>query len=313
MKLLNWIDETKLNFDNLALNPNAIDYFRNKTEKDLTKKQLENLAKNPNGYLVLNNINLFENKDLKKLFIIYSPYIESFENIINEDDYYWLCKNKNAKTLINKYQVYEKEKLYYLLCGNNPIFIDELKKYTNNDPNATKEFLNCCAMEVLNLFDIPGSEDYINLMFPNLENSEVCTDKSFVPCVDQFNLNSFKYSPIQKYVETGLKYILYGNGLIHKHEGNMKLLCNSLTTNELSYPIIDFYLQNNLLNKQQIYDIFFALSSKENNKAIELLKKYYQYINWSELSKNCLAIDLLFNNQDKIDYNNLSSNKAIFI
>jgi hypothetical protein len=50
-----------------------------------------------------------------------------------------------------------------------------------------------------------------------------------------------------------------------------------------------------------------------NKNAIEILKENQNKINWQILSSNKNALELLKANQDKIDYYNLSKNKGIFI
>jgi hypothetical protein len=70
--------------------------------------------------------------------------------------------------------------------------------------------------------------------------------------------------------------------------------------------IIDKYLYD------EIYDDFPMVWNwlSSNTGAVELLKKkYYYYIDWSQLSKNPEAIHLLKRNIDKIDWSNLSGNK----
>ena len=80
MKLLNWIELDKLNFNNLSLNPNAIDLLKN----NFDKINWLNMAKNPNGYLIIqDNIEILKNdKEIREIFIKNCQCMELLKNII---------------------------------------------------------------------------------------------------------------------------------------------------------------------------------------------------------------------------------------
>lgn len=315
-ELLNWIDPNKLNNSNLSKNLNSISYLKS----NRNKIDWYSLTENPYSYLIFKT-----NMDKlihKSSFIKNSMSLDLLDLETMANFKQCLLKNMYAKKYIDEiYKDRERLKLYYLLTCKNPLFYIELEQWITDKKNKqknyeeAKKFLDLCGIEVLNIHNIPHAYKYQKLFNFNTHDinehiNYVNNNEAFSPCMDFYDLNSFRYSYDVKHLENGLKYIIYGKGLIHKFEVNMKLICESISLNHLSHPLIDKYLQNNLLEKKIIEYLFFFLSS--NPDAINLLEKYIEFINWSELSKNEKAMHLLKKNKKKIDYNNLSLNLGIF-
>ncbi len=343
-----------INWINLAKNPNGYLIFKDNMDKLNNDKEIRRLfiencpcidfLRNIIKLELHNNQNTSSDVANDVVWLCGNKYAQT---LINDCfDYSCLKYYSNNKDLIYKgnheqsieerfniiRETFQRVKLVYLLRYRNPVFIPEFEKYfTENgvkNYDKAKLFLNCCAGDIHCLCEIPNTEEYQELLSPKCNKFEYYFKKggkggsnlNLAYYVDMFG--SLIYTKNIEFVKNVIDYILCDRyGWIYEIEGNVKIICKSITTNPLSYGIIDDYLKKNIFDEKLIHHLFYALSSQENSyvlspykndTAIQLLYKYKKYINWSELSKNKRAIHLLEQNKEKINWSNISLNPNIF-
>lgn len=325
--LPDWINLSDLNMGQMSLNENAIDILQNNKDKI----NWMNLAQNFNGFeIIKNNLSIFNDKKCWNIFCENTPEIPYLKrNIANINDFV-LYNNNNAGAFIREWWEYfhkytgptatedmcGRVMSYHLLRSKNIYFHLSIKKYIQYTNGNMAKYLDMCIMEVLCLYEIPGSDNLIELWhdykFPGVSRHKL-TEKDIHRkeklCMDLYNSNSCMYSIDIDYIEDVIKYVvLASNGLVHSHLGNCRSFWRSIAINPLALGLIEKYLPQ--MNEMHIRCLFEALSSKPH--AIPLLEKHLDKVNWEELSKNPFAIHILKSNPDKINYFTLSENPYIF-
>jgi len=159
--LLDWIDENKLNWNMLSLNPNAIDLL----EEHYDNIDWENLSQNPNAIKILKERIKYEQTlyDSGELYTLNEDKIDwvslsknpnaikllkdriKYENLLEDDDlddnmvdWESLSSNPNAIELLTNNQ----DKIDWKLLSKNPNAIDLLKERIEYEKTLTDEELD---------------------------------------------------------------------------------------------------------------------------------------------------------------------------
>jgi len=279
--LLNWIDPKKLNWSGLSSNPNPI----------AIHILSQNLEKIDNFSLTINrNIKEFPNKKyLNKIIMndiygtlmdnlsLYSNDIAFLEANIEKINWGNLSKNPNAIELLKKYPT----KIDWIYLSHNPnamelieMNLEKISWYNlSQNPNAI-EILRANPKRI-----------HLRCLSGNPNAIEILKEKIHWKCLSA-NPNAIKL--LREYPDMiDWKTLLSNSNAI-------ELLCDNQTK-------IKWSIMCNIHKKE-------AIELIKNN----LNKKYYKYLDWSALSSNPFAIELLKENPEMIDWWNLSSNPSIF-
>ena len=311
-KLLSWIDESKLDWNQLSKNPNAIDLLT----KNLDKIDWNQLSKNPSAIELLTK---------------------------NQDKIDWkkLSRNPNAIDLLTK----NLDKIDWSKLSANPSAIDLLTKnldkidweQLSRNPNAIElltENLDKIDFDILH-----SNSDAMDMIFDfGMENNyelnwfTLCSNSSQFAIEHIFKkIFEIQNKDITEYDCNGCNecdYCRCDNCNALYNEG---CECDVETVEEQRQDYLSDQWQNEIEDFQDGLD-WEELSKNpsaidllmqhehridweylsSNSNAIELLKQNQDKIDWSNLSLNPNAIELLQQNQDKIDWSNLSSNPNIF-
>lgn len=187
-----------------------------------------------------------------KTFCENSPEINYLRQHINSIDEYDLYSNQYVGNFICEwYSITHQDNIipkraiaYYLLTYKNRYFNSVLNRYINNKQELT-EYLNCCSLGVLNLFNIQCSTHLLEICWPNLYERNL-TDKQLYDtqhCMDCYQLESCMYCNDLKYIENVLTYVVLGNsGLIHQFDGNLDEFWSTISNNVIALQLIEKFL-----------------------------------------------------------------------
>jgi hypothetical protein len=310
--LLDWIDKGKLDWMSLSVNPNAIDLLEenyneidwnwlsiNPNAIDLLKENYDKinwyeLSTNPNAIDLLKKQIKYEKTLTKEQYnnLEFNEKINWYElsanpNAIhilkeNPDEIDWrmLLQNSNAIELLknNKHEI----KWYWL--STNPNAIDLLKERIKYENNLTKkEFNNLKYLDKIDwglLSSNPNAIDILKNNKDKIDWDEVCKNPNAIDLIEkrikyENSLTTADYNKLNYYEKIGWLELSENPNAINLIKERIKYE-NSLTT--------------------------------ENYKKLNYAKK----INWNRLSRHPNSINILKENQDKIDWLNLSQNPSIF-
>jgi hypothetical protein len=321
-KLRVWIPINKLHWDKLSLNINAIDLLRGRIEYEkklisenkyyILKRECDrinwsNLSKNPNA------IDLLEKKwvDEKK-----NEYFTFFIKI----DWDNLSENINAIDLLEKKWEEEKnlmkegkynslrssEKINWAKISENINAIDLLEKKWEEEKNLMKEgnYRSLRSNEKINWGDISNNINAINLLREKIKQEEILLENG------EYNSLTYderiNWSNLSK--NSGAIDLLYEN----KKKINWKYFSSNL--NPKAYDLLMEQMEyENKLSKYELYNLknsisISDLSKSQNPAAIKVLQKYFDRIEWGNLSYNPYAINLLIENPKRIQWLGFSKN-----
>lgn len=329
--LKKFIDIDLLDWDNLSLNENSIDFFKN--DKYINKINIQNLCNNKNkdicdiiykliweyGYDI--NIFLKKNSLNNKLLMNNPNSIDFLVTNIKKINWIQLSYNKNAIKILEKYKKN--------ICWDNlSLNENSINLFKNNIDkiNLNNLLLNPNINNFINKLNI-NLDDYYDYTDPNLEYkldwrliSEKCKNINFL----KKNYNYINWSRISSNIEAISlieERLLFESNLSEDEYDNMfydnKISWNRLSNNINAINILEKYIHK--INYNQL-----AL----NENAIPLLKIYINnnkninIIFWENLALNKNAINLLkkyieYNNKKNIKFSfkfweNISLNPSIF-
>jgi hypothetical protein len=292
-------NQDKIDWINLSINPNAIDLLKDKIkyEKSLTDEELdeseskidwEDLSSNPNAIELLTNNqdkidweHLSKNRnaiDLLKERIKYEKSLtnEELDELENKINWGWLSLNQNAINLLKA----NPNKIIWRLLSKNRNAIDLLKERIKYENSLTKEEYNDLDLkDRLNWNNLSLNPNAINLLEERIKYEKSLTDAQ---------LDQLKNKIDWDYLSTNSNAIK----LLKKNQDKIKW--NYLSENPNAINL----LEDRIKYEKSLTD---AQLDQLKNK-----------INWYWLSKNSNAIKLLKKNQDKIKWDYLSENPAIF-
>jgi len=161
MKLRDWVDKDKLNWNFLSLNPNAIELLKENPDKINWYRLC--LNENPNVIKILK-----ENKDkIDWCCLSENPnpkLIELFQENPSEIKWTYLCKNPNAIELLKE----NRDKInWYYLSENPSIFTYDYEtiKNKNKDLNEAVVFKALHPKRMLRLMEEYGEDEIYNCYF----------------------------------------------------------------------------------------------------------------------------------------------------
>jgi len=308
--LLDWINKDKINWNELSLNPNAIDLL----EENYDNIYWDKLSLNPNAIELLKkqveyeqSLTAIEHINLRTKIDWYSLSTNPSAIdllIANPTKIIWdeLCLNTNAIDLLEKNPT--KINWQYLSENHNAIHL--LKKQIEYENSLTiEEYNNLDDHEIIDWKRLCANPNTIDLLKDN-KNKIIWEFLSR-------NSNAIKLLK---------ERVKYENSLSKKEyiELMSKIDWYELSSNSKAI---------NILKENQDKIVWSYLSKNINPNAIKLLKEKIKYensltkerynnlnrinkIDWFWLSLNPNAINLLEHNQDKIYWELLSKNPSIF-
>lgn len=292
--LRDFINLNLLNWDNLSLNINSIDLFKN--NKYINNLNIENICKNQNKHISdiiykLNiNIIIFFKK-YNKLLMNNSNYIDLIKENIDKIDWNEFSNNTNGIEILEKHK--------------NKINWSNLSK----NKNAINLFKNKIHFIDFNNFLLnPNINYFINKLYINLEDFYDINDINL-----KYKLNWKLISENCKninFLEKNYKYINWSK--ISSNIEAILLIENRLKfENNLSIEKYNELFYNDKINWKRL---------TKNKNAIKILIKNIDKIYWDDLALNENAIDLLNiyikqnKNINKIFWENLALNfNAIYL
>lgn len=292
--LRDFINLNLLNWDNLSLNINSIDLFKN--NKYINNLNIENLCKNQNKHISdiiykLNiNIIIFFKK-YNKLLMNNSNYIDLIKENIDKIDWNEFSNNTNGIEILEKHK--------------NKINWSNLSK----NKNAINLFKNKIHFIDFNNFLLnPNINYFINKLYINLEDFYDINDINLKYKLD-WKLISENCKNIN-FLEKNYKYINWSK--ISSNIEAILLIENRLKfENNLSIEKYNELFYNDKINWKRL---------TKNKNAIKILIKNIDKIYWDDLALNENAIDLLNiyikqnKNINKIFWENLALNfNAIYL
>ena len=342
-ELRDWIPIDKLDWDNLAFNPNSM-ILLDKYHNNINWKNLSN-----NPYTVELIRKYIFGKDLKTsksnnpVYILKSPEeldwavlssnteaIDMLETRIEQGgkdiDWYLLSGNSGAIRILNKPEYYEN--IVWLSLSRNPNAINllkkrwklekQLKKVNIEQYNTLKYAENIVAWNILS-----GNPNAIDLLREKIKEESLLSQEEYDTL--EYNekiawANLSENPEAIDLLEKNKDKIVWSNLSSNTNPKAIKLLkerveyeksLSIIEYKELSKKINWAYLSNNknaikILEKNIDKIVWTALSN--NMGAIHLLEANQKKIDWEVLSGNPNAMNLLEANQDKINWEVLSRN-----
>ena len=342
-ELRDWIPIDKLDWDNLAFNPNSMILL----DKYYNNINWKNLSNNP--YTVELIRKYIFGKDLKTsksnnpVYILKSPEeldwavlssnteaIDMLETRIEQGgkdiDWYLLSGNSGAIRILNKPEYYEN--IVWLSLSRNPNAINllekrwklekQLKKVNIEQYNTLKYAENIVAWNILS-----GNPNAIDLLREKIKEESLLSQEEYDTL--EYNekiawANLSENPEAIDLLEKNKDKIVWPNLSSNTNPKAIKLLkerveyeksLSIIEYKELSKKINWAYLSNNknaikILEKNIDKIVWTALSN--NMGAIHLLEANQKKIDWEVLSGNPNAMNLLEANQDKINWEVLSRN-----
>jgi len=185
--LLDWIDENKLNWNMLSLNPNAVDLL----EEHYDNIDWENLSQNPNAIKILKERIKYEQTlyDSGELYTLNEDKIDwvslsknpnaikllkdriKYENLLEDDDlddnmvdWESLSENPNAIDLLKA----NPNEIDWQLLSKNPNAIDLLKQRIEYENNLTKtQYNNLTYLDKIDWLELSANPNAIELLTNN--------------------------------------------------------------------------------------------------------------------------------------------------
>jgi hypothetical protein len=311
LELRDWIPIEKLYWKNLSGNPNAIKLL----DANPDKIDWYNLSGNPNGFDLIKKY-VIGNKEQEDKILWHNLSLNSkvaikfLETKIQEDEnnisWYLLAQNPEAISILRKYP----KKINWNAISKNPKAIDIIQKKWEEEKRLikTKHPIYTHLKEVhIVSWDILSS----NTGAFDLLKEKIQMEKDMPP--DEYNILNYKEK-----INWGS---LSGNTeAVELLEENMdKIVWQNLSNNsnpkaiQLLKERVEYERQLKRRHRLKLSNKIDWTSLSSNPNAIEILVANNKKINWSSLSSNPNAIDILEANQDKIDWKILSLNPSIFI
>jgi hypothetical protein len=342
-ELRDWIPIDKLDWDNLAFNPNSMILL----DKYYNNINWKNLSNNPytveliRKYIFGKNLKTFKSNN--PAYILKSPEeldwavlssnteaIDLLEARIEQGgkdiDWYLLSGNSGAIRILNKPEYYEN--IVWLSLSRNPNAINllekrwklekQLKKVNIEQYNTLKYAENIVAWNILS-----GNPNAIDLLREKIKEESLLSQEEYdtLEYNEKIAWANLSENPEAIDLLEKNKYkIVWSNLSSNTNPKAIKLLkerveyeksLSIIEYKELSKKINWAYLSNNknaikILEENIDKIVWTALSN--NLGAIYLLEANPNRIDWEVLSGNPNAINLLEANQDKINWEVLSRN-----
>jgi hypothetical protein len=309
--LRDWIPIEKLDWKKLSGNPNAIKLL----DANPDKIDWHNLSGNPNGFNLIKKYAIGNKEQEDKILwhnlcLNSKAAIKLLETKIQEDEnnisWFFLAENPDAISIIRKYP----EKINWTALSKNSNAIDILRKKWEEDKILieTKHpiYTHLKVNNIVSWDNLSGNIGAFDLL-----KEKIQMEKDMPP--DEYNLLNYKEK-----INWGS---LSGNRQAFELlEENMdKIVWQNLSNNsnpkaiQLLKERVEYERRLKRRHRLKLSNkIDWTLLSRNPN-AIEILVANKKKINWSSLSRNPNAIDILEANQDKIDWKFFSSNPSIFI
>ena len=309
--LRDWIPIDKLSWKNLSGNPNAIKLL----DANPDKIDWHYLSGNPNGFDLIKKYVIGNKEQEDKiswhiLSLNSKAAIKLLETKILEDDsstsWYLLARNPDAISIIRKYP----NKIDWNAISKNSNAIDILRKKWEEEKILIKTkhpiYTYLKLHHIVSWDLLSGNTGAFDLL-----SEKIQMEKDMPP--DEYKLLSYK--------ERIDWESLSGNPETVEllEENRDKIVWQNLSNN--SNPKAIQLLKERVEYEKRLKRRYrLKLSNKidwtllsSNPNAIEILAANKKKINWSSLSNNPNAIDILEANQEKINWKMLSSNPSIFI
>ena len=309
--LRDWIPIDKLSWKNLSGNPNAIKLL----DANPDKIDWHYLSGNPNGFDLIKKYVIGNKEQEDKiswhiLSLNSKAAIKLLETKILEDDsstsWYLLARNPDAISIIRKYP----NKIDWNAISKNSNAIDILRKKWEEEKILIKTkhpiYTYLKLHHIVSWDLLSGNTGALDLL-----REKIQMEKDMPP--DEYKLLSYK--------ERIDWESLSGNPETVEllEENRDKIVWQNLSNN--SNPKAIQLLKERVEYEKRLKRRYrLKLSNKinwtllsSNPNAIEILAANKKKINWSSLSRNPNAMNLLEANQEKINWKMLSSNPSIFI
>jgi|694.fasta_scaffold09537_17 hypothetical protein len=286
--LLDWINLNNLDWDYLSSNPNSIAIY-------LLSQNIEKI----------NKYSLSENKNIKEFTTKNSICFEFIKKHMNKSNGFDIDQIVKKSDDINIFKLFI-EIINWDYLSSNPYAIEILKKNLNNI-NWSLLSSNPNAIELLEAYPYKINWDYLSSN-PNAIKLLEANPKKINWTELSINPNAIELLKANPEKINWPRLCLNPNAIELLKENPEKIDWNYLSSNPNAIDLL----------KTNIKMVKWCKVCKiRNYKAINLIRNYfdkknYKYLDWLELSRNPYAIDLLKENQDKIKWNYLSLNPAIF-
>lgn len=319
MKLLNWIDKTKLNWDTLCKNPNAVELIKEEL-KLLKVKRTRKQQKQFKSKINWKSLCLNTNPEVIELLKDYPEYINYSSLSLNPNaiwllrenitkiNWYKFSMNPNAGEILNEYLIDD-----FTNVEDDTTYSDEHKEiYKNIIYNIRWDLLSEYLKDVSILVANPdkihwdrasSNPNAIDLLETNKDkiNYRWASENPNAIHLLVDNLDKADFYKLSS--NPNAIYILQNN--------KDKLDMWELSQNINAIALLEDHIPKIIMDGNPNWINWNTLSL--NSNATKLLEKYIDQIeNFYFISQNPNAIDLLKINYTKINWTGFSQNPAIF-